>query len=238
MSSRIDWHESYRHSRSDLLARTSEMGSAPLHRYTTLVTDVTELVVLSDENFRLSERCEVFDAQAERGRDALARAREYNDLALGVLREDLPAAIEAMREELSGLGEGDTLAPAFAAAEETVGDAVIELDLTARQAREARGIITAKFEAGRQGPRPLCDSALEDVRQLVELRERREVHNDPVGAAAAALFTVALIVYVRAVGAPGGPGWNFFTIAIAFLIVAMIGGAIFKALGPLIPKPA
>src|SRR5215210_4652486 len=173
----IEWRETYRRIRSDLLVRTREIGSEPLHRCTTLVTDVTEFLVLSDEAFRVSERCQVLDAQPGRGVYALAQARRYNDLALGVLREDLPPAIEAVREELSGLGEGELREAAFAAADETVRDALVELDLSVYEAREARSIVEAKIGAGRQGPGALCDSGLDDARRLVELRERREDQN-------------------------------------------------------------
>lgn len=233
----IEWRETYRRIRSDLLVRTREIGSEPLQRCTTLVTDVTELIVLSDEAFRVSERCQVFDAQPARAVYALAQARRYNDLALGVLREDLPPAIEAMREELLGLGEGEMREAAFAAADETVRDALVELDLTVYEAREARGIVEAKIEAGRQGPGALCDSGLDEARQLIELRERREDQNDVANALLAGFFALVLIAhvsYVTAVGPPAGPGWTPAMILIAWLLVAAIGWALYNALLPLI----
>jgi hypothetical protein len=187
--------------------------------------DVIEIVGVSEVAFREAERCEEFEAQPERGAAALARARSYSEYALRALREDLPPAIEAVREELLGLGEVNTQAT-FEAAEAFTRDRVIDLDLSVYDAREARGIINAKFEAGRQGPAALCDSLLRDVGSFVELRERREGQNDPLSGAVAALFTGLFIGYMIWVSAPGGPGWNFTTIGLAFVLFGFASAAI------------
>jgi hypothetical protein len=211
-------------------AASRSIGILPHDRYIASVCDVTEIIGESEVAFREAERCEVFDAQPERRAAALARGRRYNELALRALREDLPLAIEAAREALLGLGEVDTQAT-FEAAEEFTRDSVIDLDISVYDAREARGIINAKFEAGRQGPAALCDSMLNDVGSLVELRERREGQNDPVAVGVAGVLTAGFVAYMVWVSAPGGPGWNPGTIALAIIFTLVVGGAIYGALG-------
>jgi hypothetical protein len=130
-----------------------------------------------------------------------------------------------VREELLGLGEVDTQAT-FEEAEAFTRDRVIDLDIKVSDAREARGIINAKFETGRQGPAALCDSMLRDVGSFIELRERREGQNDPLSGIVAAAFTGLFIGYMIWVSAPGGPGWNFQTIGLAFVLFSFMAIAV------------
>jgi hypothetical protein len=167
-------------------------------------TDVIDLVLTSEDHFRAAERRRELDIESDVVEAELKRARPINDSAIQILRTDVTLAVEALREKLISFGPTDISEPSQRfdlMAREQMADSGFNV----YQVREGRQILERTLEAGRTSANAVCDLLTQEADRLIELRQQREQHNDPVAAVFAGIFALCAIAIMSYAAAPGGP---------------------------------
>jgi hypothetical protein len=209
----------FRSARCDAEHRLRDVGGPEVTRFFTSSADMAELILQSDFHFREAERRRLLGVDPATADDAFLRGRRYNDLVLEILSDELPAAIDQLREHLVGFGDVDYEAN-LVLMDATVRDQLASTDnMTVNDARGAEALLMTTLEAARRGPNGLCDHALEKMQQLAELRRGRERHNDPVSAVLATLCLIAAAALMFICAARRACGSPLLILIIATLFV-------------------
>jgi hypothetical protein len=187
---------------------------------------VADLTFMSEAHFRAADRRRELQVEPEQEAAQLVRARRLNDAALDLLRHELPEGLGGLRRHLRSVDQGD-IEPYVEVFTDMATGSLLDTGWDVYHVREGRQILTRAIDAGRSGGDAVCDQIIEKSQQLIELRERRARHNDPVGAVVASFFALSAVGLMVWASSPGGPGATnpFVLIVFATLILIAISAA-------------
>jgi hypothetical protein len=211
-----------------------DVGQSELDRVLRACVQVADLTYQSETHFRAADRRRELQVEPEREAAELRRARRLNDAALGLLKNEVPAAVSELRQRLRSVGQGD-IEPYVEVFTDMTTAKLVDTGWNVYHVREGRQILAQAIDAGRQGGDAVCDRFLETSLQLVELRERRDRHNDPTAAVLAALLAAAAVAFMAWAASPGGPGATDWRVLSVFgILLAMAAGLALTSLSFLV----
>lgn len=206
-----------------------EAAGPKAHRLAKSFLEASQLVITSDLYFREAERIEVLGLDRGRAQISRQQAKFRNDACLEILEHKIFPAISEIREEFGETKQRNDCKRAFDFLQMEALVGLAGIDLTRREASIAGRLVTrTRTVADEGGIDGLCTVLEHRCRRLIELRQEREEHNNPValvvgGAIAATGFLILGICSALSGGQPcSNPVVSAIAISHIMLGVALI----------------
>jgi hypothetical protein len=197
--------ERLRNASATALARVQEDVGPTAHRLADRFFQAVDLQLTSDFRYREAERVEALQLESPRAQAARRTADRYNDACLEVLTEEMPSAIQQVRDQFGG--RSLDIRDSLAIMEQEGREQLADMDLKGEDAAEAGRILseTVAF-ANENGIDGLCDRLADQASQFATLRRRRPEHNSLAVTITGAMFcgVAATILAICWASTPGG----------------------------------
>jgi hypothetical protein len=179
--------EPMRNARATALARIQEAAGPTAHRLADRFYQAIDFQLMADFRYREAERVEALGLENERAQAARRVADRYNAACLELLTEEIPTAIQDVKQQFGDrrIDFRGSLAILESEGREQLADMDLRGDHAALAAKTMRDTVAVANNSGING---LCEGLENQARQFIELRRRRPEHNDPVSIIAGAIL--------------------------------------------------